>query len=102
MSEATNVTTRKQLVALAQENSVPGTKELLTAIEEANQQLQFAAKQLSQRSQAALQQTEAKSYETVGSFVKEASDYETAAGKLNTLTLTLACVLQNAGVRVEY
>jgi hypothetical protein len=94
--------TRKQLVQIARENPVPGAKELLTAIEEANGQLKFAATQLALRSQLAAQHVAADNYQVAGSFVKEANDYEIAAAKLNTLMLTLSCVLENAGVRHEY
>jgi type III secretion system FlhB-like substrate exporter len=102
MSERSTPTTRKQLVQIARENPVPGTKELLTAIVEANIQLKFATTQLAARAQSASQLAAEDSYEIAGSFVKEANDYEIAAAKLNTLMLTLSCVLENAGVRHEF
>lgn len=102
MSECTQTTTRKQLIQIARENLVPGVKELLTAIDEANTQLKFAVTKLSSRVGSALEHAAEDNYEVAGSFVKDANDYEVAAAKLNTLMLTLSCVLQNAGVRHEY
>ena len=96
------MTTRKELVALAKESTVSGARELLTAIEEANSQLNLAAWQLSVRAQSAESEKARETYQVVGSFVKEASDYESAAAKLNTLFLTLAIILQNGGVAVDY
>ena len=75
---------------------------LLTVIEEAHQQLGLATWQLGVRAKSAGAEKAAGSYQVVGSFVKEASDYESAAAKLNTLFLTLAIVLQQGGVAVEY
>lgn len=96
------MTTRQELVALAKSSGVPGTRALLVAIEEAHTQLNLASWQLTLRAKAAELEKVACSYQAVGSFVKEASDYESAAAKLNTLFLTLAIVLQNGGVVVEY
>jgi phosphoglycolate phosphatase-like HAD superfamily hydrolase len=102
MSECVEQITRKQLVELARDNPVPGVKELLAAIDEANIQLKFAVTKLSSRVGTASQHAVEDNYEVAGSFVKDANDYEIAAAKLNTLMLTLSCVLQNAGVKHEY
>lgn len=96
------MTNRTDLVALAKSKSIPGTNEVMVAIDEAYQQLKLATMQLNRRVQSAQVQEEADSYEVVGSFMKEATDYEVAAGKLNTLFLTLAILLQNGGVEINY
>lgn len=96
------MTSRQELVALAKASALPGTQPLLTAIEEAHLQMGLATWQLSVRVKSAEMAKEAGSYQAVGSFVKEASDYESAAAKLNTLFLTLAIVLQSGGVPIEY
>lgn len=96
------MTTRQELVALAEASAVPGTRVLLIAIKEAHNQMNLATVQLALRAKAAEMEKAACTYQVVGSFVKEASDYESAAAKLNTLFLTLAIVLQNGGVPVEY
>ena len=96
------MTTRQELVALAKTSALPGTSALLVAIDEAHSQLNLATWQLSLRAKSAETEKATGTYQVVGSFVKEASDYESAAAKLNTLFLTLAIVLQSGGVPVEY
>lgn len=94
--------TRIEVIALATANVVPGTKEILTAIEEANGQLQLATWQLAMRAKSAEAFKAQNSYNVAGSFVKEANDYEVAAAKLNTLFLTLVCILQGVGLALDY
>jgi len=96
------MTSRQDLIALGKHHELPGTREILLAIQEAHAQLDLATWQLSVRAQSAIQAKEAGTYTVVGSFVKEAADYESAAAKLDTLFLTLACVLQNAGIKLDY
>lgn len=96
------MTSRIDLLNLAQQHNVPGSKELVTAIKEAGLQLDLATFQLLTRAKSAEHFKQEGEFQVAGSFVKEASDYETAAGKLNTLFLTLACVLQNGGIANEY
>lgn len=96
------MTNRAELIAIAQKHSVPGTKEILTAIEEAKSQLYLATWQLTERAKSAEFFKTQKSYAVAGSFVKEANDYEIAAAKLNTLFMTLACVLEGASVEVSF
>lgn len=102
MSEFSEFTTRKQLVQIARDNQVPGVKELLSAIDEANTQLKFAVTKLASRVGTAVQHAAEDNYEVAGSFVKDANYYEIAAAKLNTLMLTLSCILQNAGVKHDF
>jgi len=96
------MTTRNELMDLAKANPRPGTPELVTAITEASLQLNLATFQLDVRAKSAMFEKNNGSYQVVGSFLKEAADYEVAAAKLNTLFLTLACILQNGGVEISY
>ena len=93
---------RTELLVIAKAHAVPGTKEIITAIEEAHQQLHLATWQLSERAQSAVAFKAQNSYNVAGSFVKEAHDYEVAAAKLSTLFMTLACVLSGACVDVDF
>jgi hypothetical protein len=96
------MTNRAELLAIAKTHAIPGTKEIITAIEEAKGQLYLATWQLSVRAGSAASFKAEDSYEVAGSFVKEANDYEIAAAKLNTLFLTLACILEGASVDFRF
>jgi len=96
------MTTRKDLIQLAEQHAFPGTREILTAINEASTQLQFATTKLSNLAEMTKRLSDENPYAVVDSFAPLASQYDVAAGKLNTLFLTLACVLESNGVKTEY
>lgn len=96
------MTTRKELVQLAQQHAFPGTAEILTAINEASSQLGFAVLKLGNLSELTKNATKDNPYAVVESFAPLAVEYDVAAGKLNTLFLTLACVLESNGIKTGY
>lgn len=96
------MTTRNELMDLAKANPRPGTPELITAINEARDQMNLAAFNLHSRSQRAKDAIAERSYQDVGGVTADAIAYDCAAAKLNTLFMTLACILQNSGVEVNY
>jgi hypothetical protein len=102
MTENTKSATRADVVRIAEENPVPGSKELVSAIREANNELKFSAATLLRNSTHANEQAQADTFVFTGSFMKAAAEHEVAGGKLNTLILTLAILLQSNGVEVNY
>lgn len=93
------MTTREDLIALATSKPVPASPEILTAIEEARIQADSA---LAMVVSLATTASTGKPHAVVQGLPKYAVEYEIAAGKLNTLFLTLACVLSAAGIQHEY
>lgn len=74
---------------------------LIQAIDEANQQLNYAVYKIASKLDLAKQHVG--SFEVAADgFVHRANDYAIAAAKLNTLFLTLAVVLQQQGHKVDY
>lgn len=95
-------TTRIDLLSLAKQHAVAGSAEILTAIEEANIQVNLATHQLLERAKSANHFKQQGSYYTAGSFGEESRSYDTAAARLDTLFCTLAALLQNAGLAIDY
>lgn len=96
-------TTRDELMKRATDKPVPGSKELVTAINEAKTQLDFAQMKLNQAvTHAQYLKDNVGHYAVNSSVVGTANEYDVAAGKLNTLFLTLACVLEANGIPVQF
>lgn len=96
------MTPRQSLLQIAEQNKDSAVECLISAINEANVQLKFAAYQLHVRADSAMINKDQDNYSVCGSFLAEANNYEVAAGKLNTLFLTLACVLEAKGIVTGY
>lgn len=97
------MTTRKELVALGSQHLLTGgVKQLMTAIAEAKNEMDLATFQLLTRSESADFAKKQENYEAVGSFAEEAARYERGAAKMQTSLFTLACVLQNAGINIDF
>lgn len=95
------MTNRAQLVAIALEHQSPGVEQILTAIYEAHIERENA--EMSIKATLDCEREGRKSDLYAGaSIVEAAMKKEVAEGKLRTLFFTLACVLQAAGVDVDF
>lgn len=94
---------RKELLELAQQNTDKGgVRELITAIAEARGRQIAATVDLNLFAIQAMQIKEAGNYYDAGAVLKFAAAYESASATLTSDFLTLASVLQNAGLSVDY
>lgn len=92
---------RAELYAYAKTHEVlPGVKPLLTAIDEATGEMRHALSTLNTSIDLRLKALDGFGVDPM--ICAKAIHYQVACGKYNTLFLTLACVLEAAGHKVDY